>query len=481
VAPDGSIYAAAVGNKGAAPAPAPLPLPAPQAPANPQAAAQGARPPATLPPALGGVAPTVAGGSEIYHIQADGYPRKVWSHAQDLVYALAFDARGRLLAGTGNHGNLYRLDNDHAYTRLLDVEPTQITGLAAAPDGKLFAVTGNIGKVFSIGPNPEASGTFESDVLDANAFSYWGRLANEPAGSTGVVFETRSGNLSRAQKNWSPWARLNAGRIASPAARFLQYRATLSGAAELTEVDAAYQMKNVAPVIEEVELTPANYRFPAPAAAAAATIPPLTLPPLGRKPATAAAIAADSGNSPALTWGKGHIGVRWLANDDNGDTLLCKVEIRGANETTWKLIRDSVREHYLSWDSTAFPDGKYIVRITATDAPSNPPGQALSATRETDRFQIDNTPPEITGLAATSSAGKMQVRFHVKDALSWIGKAEYSINGGEWLVVEPTTRLTDSTEHDYRIETDRGQGEATVAVRVADEYENQAVAKIVVQ
>ena len=70
----------------------------------------------------------IAGGSEIYRIQSDGYPRRVWSHAQDLVYALAFDAQGRLLAGTGNHGTIFRLDSDHSYTRLLNVAPTQVTG-----------------------------------------------------------------------------------------------------------------------------------------------------------------------------------------------------------------------------------------------------------------------------------------------------------------------------------------------------------------
>ena len=52
------------------------------------------------------------------------------------------------------------------------------------------------------------------------------------------------------------------------------------------------------------------------------------------------------------------------------------------------------------------------------------------------------------------------------------------------LTVEPTTRLTDSTEHDYRVSVDRAAGntsEVTIAVRVADEYENQAVGKIVVK
>ena len=127
----------------------------------------------------------VAGGSEIYRIQSDGYPRRIWSHAQDLVYALAFDAQGRLLAGTGNHGNLYRIDSDYSYTRLLNVEPTQITGLLRAPEGQLYAVTGNIGKVIAIGPELEPSGTFESDVLDAGGFSYWGRISKEPEAPAG--------------------------------------------------------------------------------------------------------------------------------------------------------------------------------------------------------------------------------------------------------------------------------------------------------
>ena len=48
------------------------------------------------------------------------------------------------------------------------------------------------------------------------------------------------------------------------------------------------------------------------------------------------------------------------------------------------------------------------------------------------------------------------------------------------MVVEPTTRLTDSLEHDYRVTlANRPPGEVTLAVRVEDAYGNQAVAKAV--
>ena len=485
VAPDGAIYAAGAGNKTTATLPAAAP--APVVTQTPAAAAAGVTvtvvpaAPAQPAPATIAPAPAITGGSEVYRIQADGYPRKVWSHAQDLVYALAIDSSGRLVIGTGNKGAVYRIENDHVYTRLLSLPPTQVTAFAAAPGGKLFAVTGNIGKVFSVGPELEASGTLESDVLDAGAFSYWGRVLNVPEAAPGVSFETRSGNLSRAQRNWSPWAKLNGGRVTSPPARFFQYRATLTVSAELAEVNVAYLMKNVAPVVDELELTPVNYRFPAPVVLTTAATPTMNLPPLGRRSSSAAS-GGDSGGSTTVTFAKGQIGVRWLSSDDNGDTLIYKVETRGAAETTWKLVRDKIRERYTSWDSTAFPDGKYVVRVTASDSPSNPPGEALEASRESDTFLIDNTPPEITGLAgAPAAGGKIEVRFHARDALNILGKAEYSLNGGEWLVVEPTTRLTDSLEHDYRFSADRGTGEITIAVRVADEYLNEAVAKTTVR
>ncbi|HEY1758020.1 MAG TPA: hypothetical protein VGG72_21810 [Bryobacteraceae bacterium] len=486
VGADGTIYAAGDGTKQPAPPAAGAAPPAASvvtttAAAN--AAAAAARP-AGLPPTPSPNAPAVTGGSEIYRIQTDGYARKVWGDSQDAVYALAFDARGRVIAGAGNRGYLYRIDTDHSFTRLRSLTSMQVTGLTSAPDGTIYAVTGNIGKLFSIGPGLETSGTYESEVLDAGAFSYWGRISPEPSGS-GVTFETRSGNLDRPQQNWSPWEKLNAGRIVSPPARFLEYKAMLTGAGEISEVTTAYQEKNVAPMIQDVEITPENYRFPMSSSAVSSSGNPssLSLPPIGRKSSNpgSGSSAAGSASSPAMTWAKGFIGARWLASDDNGDSLIYTAEIRGVNETAWKPLRDKILENYMSWDGTAFPDGKYVLRITASDSPSNPPDQALSTSRESDPFLIDNTPPVISGLTGTVANGKIDLRFHAKDALSTLGKAEYSINGGDWTVVEPTTRLTDSMDLDYRAAIAHGAGETTIAVRVSDQFENQAVAKTVVK
>jgi len=49
------------------------------------------------------------GGSEIYRIAPDGSPTRLWTSREDIVYALAFDPQGRLLAGTGNRGHVFAM------------------------------------------------------------------------------------------------------------------------------------------------------------------------------------------------------------------------------------------------------------------------------------------------------------------------------------------------------------------------------------
>lgn len=488
VSREGRIVAAAVGNKSAttvplsltvAPAPAPV---IPQGQAGPTA--RSAAPP---PPPMSLPSPGVTGGSEIVEIDSEGAPRKLWGHAQDIAYALAFDPKGELLAGTGNRGAIYRIDSPTRFTLLTSSTSSQITAFSVNGDGAVMATTGNVGRVIQVGPGVEKQASLESDVFDAGVFARWGRINDTVASNGGsVVFETRSGNLDRPQKSWSPWAALQDGRVASPPARFLQWRATLKAAAdgkspELTGADVAWLAKNTAPRMEEVEATPANYKFPAPSTTTL-TSQTLTLPPLGKSARPGSTVSLDSSSSASLTYAKGSAGIRWLAADDNGDTLQFKVELRGVQETTWKLLKERIREKYVSFDSTAFPDGEYLARVTASDAPDNSPDQALTATGTSSSFLIDNTPPSIEQLSAQPAGGRVQLRFRAKDALSWISKAEYSINGVEWMVVEPTTKLSDSRELEYSLLLDRpAPGELTIAVRVSDENDNQSVAKVVVK
>jgi hypothetical protein len=67
------------------------------------------------------------------------------------------------------------------------------------------------------------------------------------------------------------------------------------------------------------------------------------------------------------------------------------------------------------------------------------------------------------------------VRWHAADALNDISQAEYSLDGGDWTVATPVTKLSDSLELDYTLSLDAPPGEHTIAVRVKDDYDNEAV------
>ena len=495
VAKDGSIYAAGVGTKTAGMPPPSLPpavvTPVPMAPSGTggaQVIMHAATPPATL----GSSAASITGGSEVYRIDPDGNPEKVWSNGQDVVYTLAFDPQGHALLGTGNKGYIYRVDSNTLYTALLNTAPTQITSFCSGPDGQLYAATGNVGKVYEIGPALARQGSIESSVFDAGLFSQWGRLSFEGHANGGnIALAARSGNLDQPQKNWSPWSPevsdAKGARAGVPSARFAQWRATLSTSGaqspELDNVEFAYLPRNVAPRVEQIEITPDNYKFP-PASPALVSTQTLNLPAMTRSHAASSGLtltATDTTSTPAMQYAKGFIGARWLAADDNGDDMIYTVQIRGIHETGWKPLKDKLKNKYVSWDSSALPDGEYVLRVVASDSPSNAPGQALTSSLVSDPFIIDNTPPQISGLAAGRSGSRIDVRWTASDTLTNVSKAEYSLDGGDWTVAPPVGGLSDSLQLSYTLALDNAApGEHTIAVRVTDEYDNQSTAKSVV-
>jgi WD40 repeat protein len=414
------------------------------------------------------------GGSEIYRLAPDGSPKTLWSSKEDLVYALAFDRAGRLLAGSGNRGKIYAIDKDE-HTDLANASASQVTAFAANSKGGLYVATSNVGKIFQLGPNAVSEGTYESDVFDAKNFSKWGRV--EVRGNGGFQLFARSGNVDNPDRNWSPWKPVDLQNnlpIDAPSARYIQWKAVLKPGGHMADIDSVtvnYLPKNVAPEVDDVSVVTG-----------------------ARVPSGTRSESSNSGSGfePAIPTVKDRnsIAVRWKAHDENGDQLMYSVYYRGDGETRWKLLRDVVYERYVNLDSDMFPDGGYTIRVVASDAPSRPAGDTLTGEATSARFEVDNTPPRVEQLSAKLEGNNVHVTFRAIDTFSVIDQAEYSIDAGDWQQIEPVGQIADSKNETYDftvpvpVNTADGStnasGEHTIIVRAYDRFDNVGTGKVTV-
>jgi hypothetical protein len=134
------------------------------------------------------------------------------------------------------------------------------------------------------------------------------------------------------------------------------------------------------------------------------------------------------------------------------------------------------------------PDGGYTIKVVASDSPSHSPGESLTASKESRRFEVDTTPPRIENLAAVVEGGQIHVIFRAGDGFSPIKRAEYSVDAGDWTYVEPVGQLSDAkTEnYDFKITPEAAKdgiasSEHVVVVRVYDRYDNMSSAKTVIR
>jgi WD40 repeat protein len=504
VSSDGTIYASAIGEKQRTGAQAPNTIiSTPQGTTTittggiiSSGQIQAQQPFTPFPPLL---------SSSIYRISPDGAPEEVWSSREDVVYSLGLASDGRLLAGTGNNGSLLAIDGRGVFAQLAKAGSAQITGIARNSSGKIFLCTANPGKVLSVGPEYEAEGIFESRSFDAQLFSQWGRLewwspppatsakssasSNEPR----LEFFVRTGNTEDPGREWSRWFgpyTKTGAAVEAPPARFAQWKAVIHDGRPGDGIDwvsLAYLPRNVAPVIDGIALQDPGVRTQGQSGIPLNQPASVTLkmPP---SPNTSGLIITQSGTParfeqpPQGTIQKGYQSVLWTAHDDNDDDLRYAVYFRGENEHVWKLLKDNLDQKFYSWDTTTLPDGAYYLKIVATDTPSNPRADALKAERESERFEVDNTPPVIEKLFVGGASGKMSgahpASFTARDATSAIERAQYSLDGGDWILLAPTESISDAPVEEY----DFGlpplpPGEHSLAVRAYDRFENVGSAK----
>jgi sugar lactone lactonase YvrE len=488
---EGRIYAAAIGGRppaAAAPPPAaPEPPPAPTATVTTQvtvvavgdgAATQSGQPAQPAQPSTRTGQPTGA----IFRILPDGVWDLLWESRSDTPYDMAIEVDDTILVATGNSGKIFRLSGDPYEPALAaQANAQQITSLLPMTEGRVLAATSNPGRILRITPGRSDSGRYTSEVRDAQTLALWGTLSWEATTppNTRIEISTRSGNTSAPDETWSDWSAPyqdpRGSAIASPRARYLQWRAILSSSGEetpvLTSVTAAYLPRNIRPRVTSITIHPPGTVFQRPFP----TDPEIAGfdgdPPGGRGDGPAGQTGPALGRR---TYQKGLLTFVWRAQDDNGDTLHYDVLYRREGETSWRTLRREMSEEILVWDTTSVPNGRYTLRIVASDAPANSPDRALTGSRDSASFDIDNVPPAITVTSVRREGAQVSIAFDVTDLHSVVERAEYSLGGDRWQAVYPKDGIADSRFEQFELVLEGDAAGREVILRATDALNNSA-------
>lgn len=433
------------------------------------------------------IRPEGSGTAVLYERTADGQVRVVWNCPEENILSLAPAPDGGILAGTGQNGVLYHLDAQWTPMRLLDLPEDQVLALATAGK-RVFAGTGSPGSIYRLDWEGARTGVYETKVLDARQTADWGRPGYLLVGAGEVALASRSGQVKEAGDTWSEWAPLEARRIASPRARYLQLRVELTAPAgrraELRGLRIPYRGPNRRPKVSDLAVSAKSVDLQSSGNGRGSVRQ--TLP--GGVQVDFTLNDAGGSGAPSLDraghWARSLRTAVWSARDPDEDPLRYDLYLRRLNEDGWLALKRDLVDRAYSWDGSAWPEGWYELKVVARDEHGNPPGEGLTAEAVSPPFEVDNTPPRLESLEVRPRPEDgWTVRGVARDALSRIDGIEYSVNGEGWELALPSDGIFDASEEAFEIVVPAGAAEepvSVIGVRAADEAGHLAVSRVTV-
>lgn len=427
------------------------------------------------------------GKATIYRIVPDSSAMAWWVAPQSLVFALAgaggavAGPRG-LVVATGSRAAVYLAERAGGASQWLASPAGQVTALASGPGGTIYAATSNPAFLWQLGPDRAPRGELLSMPLDARRIARFGRIQwRGEAGGGRISLSTRSGNSEEPDSAWSTWVPVNGaehgGTIRSLPARYLQWRVAYEGGnPRIESVETAWREQNQAPRVEDVLVSPQGQGFREGELQPRLDAVTQSLPGGQRVEYSAPAATTARQLRGLPMWARGLRTVQWRAIDPNGDPLRFQLESRPEPAGSWILLEKDLEQANHTWDTSALPDGRYRLRVTASDAGGNAVGEELRSEALSQPFTVDNTPPLVTELEARGGPGALFVTGKAGDAASALQRVEISLDEGPWRAVTPDGGFTDQLAHTFSARlVDVSPGEHTVSVRVVDLAGNSAV------
>lgn len=427
-------------------------------------------------------APGAKDGGALYRLTGDGVAKRLWSSDDEMIYTLLWrEDEKKVLFGTGGKGRIYSVDKEERVALLLQQSSEQVYQLAPL-DSKIYVLSNNPCYFGLLLTEQRFAGEYTGPVFDARTLASWGRIvwdATVAAGAS-VQFQSRSGNTSEPNAMWSDWSPpygKTEEQILSPRARFLQVKALLrvqigKASPVLDRVIVFYLQSNIAPSVARPEFLRPNevyLKLPDPDDVILGV--ERNLPEISAKKDE-----LRIGLPTRKAERKGFQTVVWDAADENGDTLRFGLAMQKDGESEWRVLEEGLTETIYAFDTLSFPDGTYVLKITASDAPSNPLGLELKSERTSPPFVIDNSLPAVKNFTAARNGAALDISFQAEDAYSYIEEAKVLVRPGEWRVVFPVDGIADSRSESFKFSVKLPPGaENQVTVRVRDSYGNVGV------
>jgi sugar lactone lactonase YvrE len=420
--------------------------------------------------------------SLLFRIGTDGFAEPLWSPVAMNICTFRVNADGTFTLGGSENGSLFHVTDLTDWSLLQCAEGGgEVTGLIPVPgeDGALYVLTSNPGAVYKLSGRPAASGTFTSEPVDAEAVAQWGALrvfASPTQEIAGLSWETRTGNSPQPDDTWSPWAPLKDSAIGNPPGRYLQYKAAFDqDSARLRGVRLFYTERNAAPLITRLNLLPVGLTV-------------VTLPPKAGQINLAQLTGGGDNTSfdqepPPMQQIRplgepGYYSAGWRAYDPNGDELAYTVALKPESADEWVTLTDGLDVNVYSFNTRGLADGYYRLQVTATDQPSNPPGEARTGLKVSQPFLVDNTAPTVTLETQKRNTDSTVLVFSASDQSSVITAARYVLDGGEPVNLLPESGLFDAQDALFRILLDAPKpGPHSIVVEVLDEAGNRGIAQ----
>ncbi len=410
----------------------------------------------------------------VYRVGAEGAVYPIWEDTEAQLVNLV-TAGEHLLLSTSSPARLLRLSTEGRQSLVVQFEHFVPSRLLFGQDGALHLGGAQNAAVSILPKQNRRKGHFESAVEDFAIHARWGVLewrGSQPA-DTHTTVQTRTGNSEEPDKTWSAWSEplTESGQtIASPPARFIQYRVELESTRDgttprLNSIEVNGVQVNLKPRITELQTFPFR---------------PQQSGNGGQSQGAPQAGPGRRNNRPPQA--KSLRLVRWQAHDPNEDELVYDLYLKGQDQRAWKLVEENIAQTSVLWDTESMPEGQTQLKLVASDHMDNSATERLRDERESAPFAIDNSPPIIALDAQTSADGAI-VEVAISDRISAVQKAYYTIDYGEQQYpIAPLDGVFDSRSEKARFAVEAlAAGEHVIVVRAIDALDNIGVRQIVVQ